>query len=59
MPEERRILQNKLADQLYAVMVQKHQRLLDLNSQLSTRIGRHVDVGQNIDWQGTVDQFHP
>jgi len=59
LPDERRRLHNKLSNELYDQHVKLHERLLDLNAQLSKRFGgRHIDVGQNIDWNGTVDQFH-
>ena len=59
MPDERRRIGNELSEKLYQVMSEKHRMLLDLNALLSARLGgRHVDVGQHIDWQGTVEQFH-
>jgi hypothetical protein len=59
MPDERRRIQNDLSQKLYEVTAKKHQMLLDLNARLSALAGgRHVDVGQAIDWQGTIDQFH-
>jgi hypothetical protein len=59
MPEEKRRIGNKLSDQLYDVIAQKHKMLLDLNARLSQLAGgRHVDTGGRINWQGTVDQFH-
>ena len=58
-PDERRRIQNKLSTDLYGQYTKLHERLLDLNAQLSERAdGRHVDVGTKIDWSGTIDQFH-
>lgn len=59
MPDEARRIQNKLSGELYQLTAQKHKMLLDLNAQLSQIAGgRHVDVGQGIDWQGKIEQFH-
>ena len=59
MPEEKRRIKNKLADQLYQVVTKKHEMLMQMNAELSERLGgRHFDIGSNIDWQGTVEQFH-
>ena len=59
MPEEKRRIQNQLSQQLYDLTTKKFQLLQDLNARLSVKAGgRHVDVGSNINWGGTVDQFH-
>jgi len=58
-PEEKRRIGNKLSSDLYDQYTKLHERLLDLNSQLSGMAGdRHVDVASHIKWDGNVEQFH-
>ena len=57
LPDEKRRIQNKLSTDLYNQTVVLHERLLDLNANMSALAGGHVDLGRQINWQGTVDQF--
>ena len=58
MPDEKRRIGNKLSQELYAVISEKHAALLDLNARLSALAGgRHVDASR-IHWDQGMDQFH-